>query len=199
MPDGILLIVARYLVEPAHRQHTDALAALCLTGNHRLFNFFEPVLYGLSGRGPNPCAMQWAAAKGRVYIMVRDLADSVGFLDQVQATPETLASTLCLEGEDDASPGTSAPRPARCLLLSDRPGGTVVEFAVYYYTYSTWSCFSRTCSSVHTKEARATAHGCWLKWQGRSGRSRGVASIGMSDRPICRPACCSNFPVLGTY
>lgn len=70
--------------------------------------------------------------------LVRDLADSVGFLDQVQATPETLASTLCLEGEDDASPGTSAPRPARCLLLSDRPGGTVVGFAVYYYTYSTW-------------------------------------------------------------
>ncbi|KAK1830174.1 acetyltransferase [Podospora conica] len=81
--------------------------------------------------------------------LVRDLADSVGLLDQVQATTETLASTLCLEGEDDESPGTSAPspgavkaahtvRPARCLLLTDRPGGTVVGFAVYFYTYSTW-------------------------------------------------------------
>lgn len=78
MPDEILLIVAWYLVEPAHRQHIDALAALCLTGNHRLFNFFEPILYGLSGRGPNPCAMQWAAAKGRVYIMAKASANKVG-------------------------------------------------------------------------------------------------------------------------
>lgn len=78
MPDEILPIVAWYLVEPAHRQHIDALAALCLTGNHRLFNFFEPILYGLSGRGPNPCAMQWAAAKGRVYIMAKASANKVG-------------------------------------------------------------------------------------------------------------------------
>lgn len=68
--------------------------------------------------------------------LVRDLAESVGLLDRVKATSSTLASTLWLDGDEKQGNDTS--RPARCLLLSDWPGGNVVGFAVYYYTYSTW-------------------------------------------------------------
>jgi len=91
--DEILLMVAGYLGEFPLLQHRRALAALCLTGNRRLLNFFEPILYKLCLRDDQFCPMKWAAWNGKVGPMRRAAANQVD-IDRVGGwTPQFQVDT----------------------------------------------------------------------------------------------------------
>lgn len=76
--------------------------------------------------------------------LIRELADYEHELDAVEATEQTLLSTIAFapEGVESTTTkpnteSTSPSRPARCLVLfneSGEPGG----IALYFYNYSTW-------------------------------------------------------------
>ncbi|KAK1829433.1 ankyrin repeat-containing domain protein [Podospora conica] len=77
LPDELLLEVARHLGDLPPHHHRKALAALSLAGNHRLHDFFEPLLYNISSTEGHPCAMKWAAFYGNVAIMAKAKANGV--------------------------------------------------------------------------------------------------------------------------
>lgn len=76
--------------------------------------------------------------------LIRELADYEHELDAVEASEDTLLSTIAFAPEDIESTSTapnteptSPSRPARCLLLFDEDDKPV-GMALYFYNYSTW-------------------------------------------------------------
>lgn len=90
-----------------------------------------------------------------ILSLIKELADSVGLLGEVDTTEEQLRATLDLDSDPAPSPSlgpTVLPlpgdgagvgavavgiRPARCLLALSA-AGEVAGFAVYLHNYSTW-------------------------------------------------------------
>ncbi|KJZ79501.1 hypothetical protein HIM_00970 [Hirsutella minnesotensis 3608] len=77
--------------------------------------------------------------------LIQALADYEKEPDAVEATVESLQSTIAFAPSDAAPDSAAAPnteptspsRPARCLLLFS-PEGKAVAMALYFYNYSTW-------------------------------------------------------------
>jgi GNAT superfamily N-acetyltransferase len=78
--------------------------------------------------------------------LIQELADYEKEPNAVQATHETLLSTIAFAPTGLVSPSNTTPsigdaisssRPARCLLLFT-PSGEPAGMALYFYNYSTW-------------------------------------------------------------
>ncbi|EEY22444.1 N-acetyltransferase ats1 [Verticillium alfalfae VaMs.102] len=87
-------------------------------------------------------ALTWTDVS-TILELIKELADYEKELSAVQATEETLASTIAFAPSDSnlSAPGgadlTTPARPARCLLAFDE-SNTPVGMALYFYSYSTW-------------------------------------------------------------
>jgi len=100
--------------------------------------------------------------------MIKDLAIYEKELDKVEATEESLLSSLSFAPSVSSPNGdpVSASRPARTLLIHDgtNPSSTVVGMALYFYNYSTWT--SRPgiyLEDLYVKpETRGKGHGTML-------------------------------------
>ncbi|KAI0846722.1 N-acetyltransferase [Daldinia vernicosa] len=95
---------------------------------------------------PASCKVRHARREDVPIILqqIRELADYEHELDSVEATEDTLLSTIAFAPDNVESTSTapntestSPSRPARCLLLfneENKPAG----MALYFYNYSTW-------------------------------------------------------------
>ena len=107
-------------------------------------NAFEDPHLVLYEHDPQPHRFQDAPS---ILKLIRELADYEHEIDSVEATEETLLSTIAFAPSDSSTSSESphlpvtepisSSRPARCLVLAN-PSGDIVGIALYFYNYSTW-------------------------------------------------------------